>query len=449
MKRFVFDNLIYRFSDQQYFLLNLTSFRRQIVSNETLAILLQVEENINQNIQLNDAEQQCYEMLLASKQILNAEVDKCVYDILSSKSLHRFNQFPVRALTFNLTHKCNFNCFYCYQNKYKNNPEFRGQMSISDVKEIIGYINRPEFDASDIKQIVISGGEPLLPGNIDTINYICDNITAESKMMFTNGVNILKYKEHVDYQKIDEFQISLDGTDDVVNEVNCYSGDIALVLHGVAYLLQLKRKVSLVTMWSKPLENHLTEFIDMIKKTGFTHDPNFQMKIIVAKDFYNCSNLDESIYSLEYIKECMSKYNALLRREINCCIELFAEAGLLFSLLHRPLNKVISPRTKRCDISRSIPMVFEPNGDVYWCLCMGNSTGRLGNYLSKEINIEKIKALGNRNIFTIEKCRSCKLKYICGGGCALGLIGRDSDIFEPVCSIFDNTYFWDYLEDFV
>ena len=348
-----------------------------------------------------------------------------------------------------MTHKCNFNCTYCYQNRYKSQHAYQGHITIEDVKEIAAFIGMPEFDSSNIGEVVISGGEPLLEENIATINYICDSIPAKKISLFTNGVNILKFKSQCDFTKIDEFQISLDGTDPVIKQVNRYLGNIHSILQGIDYLLQLGKKVSLVTMWTRELEEHLSEYIPLIKSTNFLDDPNFEMKIIVAKDFYNCNNLDESIYSLEYIGNCRKKYNRQLHQELNCGIEMFAEAGWLGFSLHRPLNEVIKPRFRRCNVSKTIPMVFEPNGEVYWCLCLGNSTGLIGNYLSKSVDVRKIHDFGNRTIFSIEKCKSCKFKYVCGGGCVLGLTGRDSDLYDPVCSIFDNTYFWDHLEELI
>ena len=94
-------------------------------------------------------------------------------------------------------------------------------------------------------------------------------------------------------------------------------------------------------------------------------------------------------------------------------------------------------------------MIFEPNGEVYWCLCLGNENGVIGNYKSQSIFTDKITEFGNRNVFSIDKCKKCKLKYICGGGCTLGITGQDLPLFTPSCGIFNNSFFWDHLEEFV
>lgn len=98
---------------------------------------------------------------------------------------------------------------------------------------------------------------------------------------------------------------------------------------------------------------------------------------------------------------------------------------------------------------RSIPMLFEPNGQVYWCVCLGDKNGCIGKYkYDARIDTDKILKFGNRTVFCINKCLTCPLRYICGGGCVLPLTSCSCDIYNPVCGIFGSKYFWDNLEDF-
>lgn len=447
MNRFIFDNLTYKLNDRDVMLLNLTSYRRKIVTREMIDKLCVIETKINQGCELTENENQLYRQLRKSKQILSKDIEEQVSTILAKEAVLDLNKIPVRSITLNLTHKCNFNCYYCYQNVYKHRPEYIKHMTAQDVEDIVSYLDLLPYDTTVLDEVVISGGEPLLKENIDAVNYICNALKSKRKTIFTNGVNILKYASIVDYTKIDEFQISLDGTTEVITNVNGYSGSANSILEGIEYILNLGKTVSLVVMWTKHLESRIDEFVSLIQSAGLQNYKNFEMKIIVAKNFYNYNNLDTNIYSLEYIKDCRKKYNGQLRK-IGCSIELFSEVNFLQTLLHRPINKIINPRYKRCDINRSIPMVFEPNGEVHWCMCLGKSTGIIGNFKDKTIDMNRIEQYGSRTVFSIEKCKSCKLKYICSGGCVLG-VPNESDLHTSVCSIFDNEYFWEHLEDFV
>lgn len=447
MKRFIFDNLVYKMNDVDIMLLNLTSFRRKIVTCEMLDKLSVIETKLNQGCELTETERLLYRQLQESKQILTKDIEEKVNAILTNEAAINSNKIPVRSITLNLTHSCNFNCYYCYQNVYKHRPEYLKHMTTQDVDDIVSYLSSIPYDTTFLDEVVISGGEPLLEGNIDAINYICKVVKSKKKTIFSNGVNILKYAPDVNYSKIDEFQISLDGTSEVMVNVNGYSGSVNSILDGIEYVLKLGKTVSLVVMWTKHLESHIEEFISIIQNARLRNYKNFEMKIIVAKNYYNYNNLDTNIYNLEYIKDCRKKYNGQLRK-MGCSIELFSEVGFLKTVLHRPINKIINPRYKRCDINRSIPMVFEPNGEVHWCTCLGKSNGVIGNFKDNTIDMNRIEKYGTRTVLSMNKCKLCKLKYVCSGGCVLG-VPDESDLHTSVCSIFDNEYFWEHLEDFV
>ena len=178
MKRFVFDNLVYKMNETSFLVMNLISFRRETITKDTL-----------------DQESE----------------------------LH-LSKLPVRSITFNLTHSCNFNCDYCYQRKYKYKPEYAGSMGVEDIRMIMEYLQLPYFGDTALEELVVSGGESLLPSNIDTINYICDHVAAKKKILFTNGSHVLAYKDKIDIDAFDEYQISLDGPDTVIRLVN-HHGD--------------------------------------------------------------------------------------------------------------------------------------------------------------------------------------------------------------------------------
>ncbi len=199
MRRFVFDNLIYRINDNKNMLFNLTSYRRKVIDNTKLSTLINIEDKINANVLLDEYESDLLSELKKCKQILGNEVEDKVFETLKKESVIELKEYAVRAITFNLTHKCNFSCDYCYQNEYKSHSKYQGIMTIEDIKKIVSYLNLPVFNPVELEEIVISGGEPLLEKNIDTINYICNNIKTNKRTMFTNGINIIKYKINIDF----------------------------------------------------------------------------------------------------------------------------------------------------------------------------------------------------------------------------------------------------------
>lgn len=177
---------------------------------------------------------------------------------LKKDSYISLDVFPVKSITFNLTHRCNFNCAYCYQNKYKNNADFDKIMTIEDVKYIEKYLANPCFDTNDIEEIIISGGEPLMSENIQTLNYIINTFFPKKFVLFSNGFNLYELKDEVDFVKIDEYQISLDGPDEVIKIVN-KGGNNAFdkIVQGIKYIETISKKISIVVIWSKYLESYI------------------------------------------------------------------------------------------------------------------------------------------------------------------------------------------------
>jgi len=126
-------------------------------------------------------------------------------------------------ITFEVTEKCNLNCYYCGYGNLYSNKDIRKNNDLSIDKAIIflNYIKKmwkTEYNISFNQTVNISfyGGEPLI--NFDFIEQIVSFIENELNncnrsfiySMTTNGILLL---QHIDYLVKNEFQIliSLDG----------------------------------------------------------------------------------------------------------------------------------------------------------------------------------------------------------------------------------------------
>ena len=448
MKRFIFDNLVYKNNDASFLIMNLISFRRETVTKAVLEQLILIEDKQEREERLSREEENFLQKFYDKKQILSAEIVKEVDQRLEKNSELQMSKFPVKSITFNLTHSCNFNCDYCYQRKYKNKPEYVGSMSLEDIKTIMEYLHLPCFGDTELDEIVVSGGESLLPSNIDTINYICEHVAAKKKTLFTNGINILAYKDKINFSAFDEYQISLDGPDSVIRFVNRHDDSFDKIIGGIKYLQQLHKTITLVTMWTKELRSHLTEYIDLLKNSNILKQPDTTVKFVLVKDYYTNGELDEQFYGWKEIVADRKAYNPILST-VNSYLELLPEINGLAWLLHRPVNERKNIKYKKCDLTKTVPMVFEPNGDIYWCLCLDGENGKIGNYKEMFFDRDKVKKLGNRTIFKMEQCRQCRLRYLCGGGCMLPLTSGDGEVYQPACGPLGNPFVWEHLEELI
>lgn len=448
MKRFVFDNLVYKISDTSFLIMNLISFRREMVTKDVLKQLILIEDKQEREECLSIEEENFLQKFYDKKQILSAEIVKEVDKRLEKDSELQMSRFPVKSITFNLTHSCNFSCDYCYQRKYKNKPEYVGSMSIEDINSIMEYLHLPCFGDTELDEIVVSGGESLLPSNIDAINYICEHIAAKKKTLFTNGVHILAYKDKVNFNAFNEYQISLDGPDTVIGLVNHHDAVYDKIIGGIKYLQQMNKTITLVTMWTKELRRHLTEYMDLLKQSRILEQPDTTVKFILTKNYYTDNSLDGQFYGWEEIAADLKTYNPILKT-VNSYLELPVEVRGLADYLHRPVNERRDIKYKKCDLTKTVPMVFEPNGDIYWCLCLDGESGKIGNYKEKFFDRDKVVKLGNRTIFKMKQCRQCRMRYLCGGGCTLPLTSGDGEIYRPACGPLGDSFVWEHLEELI
>ena len=106
----------------------------------------------------------------------------------------------------------------------------------------------------------------------------------------------MAYKDKINFAAFDEYQISLDGPDSVIRFVNRHDDSFDKIIGGIKYLQQLHKTITLVTMWTKELRCHLTEYIDLLKNSNILEQPDTTVKFALVKDYYTNGELDEQFY---------------------------------------------------------------------------------------------------------------------------------------------------------
>ena len=448
MVRFVFDNLIYKCGENRYILLNLFNFRREIINGATLTQLLQISQKQSNGTSLLDSELSLLQIYYEKRQFLPGDT---IHELDKSNQLQSqisLKKYPIKSITLNVSYHCNFKCSYCYQRNYKYHSAFSKTMEHKNVDEIYHYLMLECFDTSNFNEIVISGGEPLLLNNISVINYIINRFPKQKKILFTNGINIMQFKEKIPFAEIDEYQISLDGPDSVIADVNKSTKAYEDIIQGILYLISLGKTITIATLLTKDLGPFLLQFVSDLKSHNIIDSPNVSLKFNLEKNYYSAGKFDDSVFDWEYIRNIRKKLNPQLMG-YGTTIPLHSEVMDLSLLLHRPKNQRYKLQYQKCDLSTNLPAVFGPDGKVYWCLCLGSENGVIGNYQLNEVFHEKIHKLGNRTVTKIEACKSCSLRYVCRGGCVLPLTSGPHDYYRPNCGMFSSDYFWEHLEDLI
>jgi cyclic pyranopterin phosphate synthase len=117
---------------------------------------------------------------------------------------------PIRDLRISLTDRCNFRCFYCLPN---GEPPMARKATILTFEEV-SYLSEI-FVSLGIEKIRLTGGEPMLRRNIETLVTKIAKLKPQLKdlALTTNGFDIPRKAEALKKAGLDRITISLDSLD--------------------------------------------------------------------------------------------------------------------------------------------------------------------------------------------------------------------------------------------
>jgi cyclic pyranopterin phosphate synthase len=113
----------------------------------------------------------------------------------------------IRDLRISLTDRCNFRCFYCLPN---GEPPLARKATILTFEEIV-YLSEI-FVSLGIEKIRLTGGEPMLRRNIETLIVKLSKLKPQLKdlALTTNGFDIPRRAQALKQAGLDRMTISLD-----------------------------------------------------------------------------------------------------------------------------------------------------------------------------------------------------------------------------------------------
>jgi radical SAM protein with 4Fe4S-binding SPASM domain len=140
----------------------------------------------------------------------------------------------LRYLELQITDKCNLRCRHCYIGR-------RGvhELPVDSINRILH-----EFEEMQGLRLLITGGEPLLHNDFDSVNSILPDF-AFRKVLFTNG--LLLRQDKIGRLNIDEIQISIDGLEDAHDSLRG-AGTFSKAMKAVVLCINAGLEVSVSTM---------------------------------------------------------------------------------------------------------------------------------------------------------------------------------------------------------
>lgn len=450
MKRVLFNNIQYKIGDD-FFIMNLYSFRRHRLSEVESNLLQLIDNKIEQEITLNYEEQLLLKDLENKKQILDQKTISN-FDLLVNSSIKVNDQMNINNITINITYECNYNCVYCYQKKYENRKD---TLSISDINNIYTlldtHFSKYNLDFK-LDHITISGGEPLLKNQIKILNHILEKFknTTNNFSLFTNGVNIIKYRKDIDFSKFSEFQISIDGYNNIISTINNNNtSPFDSIIKGIDYINQWTPEIRIITMMS----NETIESFDyLLEKLNifslFDHD-NITFKLSTIINTTSDKSIDHDFYDYREYLALREKIKPTLKGTKYQFDSIYDLSSLSFKILRKVNDRSVN-KTSKCNTAEVIPLLFGANGKIYWCTCNDLSNGIIGEFRKNiTLNYLEINKYLKRNVFSIDECKKCDFKYVCSSGCPISIINSKGNVLVPNCGVFKEKFVMDNIERFI
>lgn len=334
-------------------------------------------------------------------------------------------------LFFVPNYSCNFACSYCYQEGY--NP-VQQVLKTEIIDAFFDYV-KAEF-AGRPKYVTVFGGEPLLPGDNQRkmIGYLL-NKANEAKLdvaFVTNGYILVSYIDILKTANIREIQVTIDGTEEIHDQRRYLKGKqptFSKIVEGVDACLEAGISINLRMVADKENIDNLPALARFSIDKGWTASPIFKTQIGRNYELHYCNSTPEKLFDRVSLYE---KIYDLLQKHPYIA-EFYKPAFSIAKYIseHQVLPTALFDSCPACKTE----WAFDFTGAIYSCTAtVGKQGEELGTfYPIVTKNEELISEWQNRDVTTIEECKSCSMALACGGGCASVAKNKNGHVNSPDC----------------
>lgn len=310
---------------------------------------------------------------------------------------------------FILTYDCNFSCPYCYEQDVASKRVLTREQ-IDQIFKI--------YD-NEIERISFFGGEPLLPDNRESIEYIISKAPNASYGVITNGYYLEEFFELFKQLNWNNIQVTLDGEKEIHDKTRILKNGqetFDKIMSGIK--LYAENKIP-VRIRMNVHQNNIDSCLRLkkeLEKEAWSEYLQFEMQEVFQIGQATKKQLSELMLRDDMASK---KKNEILRT-----------MGVISKFLYT--GERIRPIIKACN-AEGLRRFFDPEGNVYSCiLAVGDVKKRIGTY--EDVIIYDANSKHRRDITTIPTCRTCKYALFCGGGCSNGVSEHLDAMSTPNCA---------------
>lgn len=335
------------------------------------------------------------------------------------------------------TYACNLRCSYCFQDHSALKAAVIDDECLKAAFETMDYL-QAESPSKELPYFVIFGGEPLLKRKkqyevIEKILRESNNRGWKPKIV-SNGVDLEFYTQMLSSYKLEYIQVTVDGPEAVHNKRRISpqsGGTFAPIIRGVQKAVDNRIKVAIRI-------NVDAENISLLPELGqFFIDQGWEgNKLIVPylapmRDI-SCMEYGHRLPEHAALHHIYNLYRNFTEMRV---IHLVGWVGAEIFRKVLETGHLPSPQFKFCG-GNMTRYCFDLNGDIYTCVdSAGVEEYKVGRFVpTLAIDEKALEAWRNRSIMQIPRCTTCKLAFVCGGGCTKLACEKEGDIARPFCT---------------
>lgn len=305
-----------------------------------------------------------------------------------------FKADGIHLFTILTTTNCNAKCFYCYEKKLS-----RIDMDEKTAHNVVEYVLTHKIPGK-IK-LNWFGGEPLVC--YQRIDQICSELHSRgveySSSMTSNGYLFESdmVKKAVELWKLEEIQITLDGTKDTYNRVKAYAEDddnpFERVMNNIELLLQSGVRVSIRLNFDRYNIGDIKTLIGELKERfGQYQGMAVYDHFILQKP------------GITSVLRSRAEEDQLLREQI------IIEQQLIDLGMRKNSFSLPWIRGRSCGADKEDAIVIYPDGRLYECIEIAEED-QVGDIQSAQFNELIMKEYQNTD--ELEECTDCPLYPFC------------------------------------
>ena len=163
----------------------------------------------------------------------------------------QFNR-KINYIRISVTDRCDFRCIYCMSEQMNFLPK-NELLTLEEINRIASI-----FISLGVKKIRITGGEPLVRKNIDSLfNNLSKNKDLEELTLTTNASQLKKKAEMLKASGIQRVNVSLDSLNPLNFKKMTRTGDLSNVLDGIEHAINIGiEQLKLNTVIMKGINDH-------------------------------------------------------------------------------------------------------------------------------------------------------------------------------------------------